>query len=143
MKSELFLKNILEILPLWNNKIVKPFRQSLQGKLSLELYYCMQLLRKYDPLTMTETARHLNMTKQSATKVVDKLCQIRFIERIPDINDRRIILIRTTDIGREYIDKHYCQDSSFFECIRQGLNQQEMAEMNQAIETLLRLLPKL
>lgn len=143
MNTELPFKNILEILPLWNNKIVKPFRQSLQGKLSLELYYCMQLLRKYEPLTMSETALRLNMTKQSATKVVNKLYSIQFIERILNTEDRRIIQIRTTDIGREYIDKNYIQDSTFFESIRQGLSPQEMNEMNQALETLLRIFPKL
>lgn len=143
MNNELLLKNILDILPLWNNKIVKPFKQSLQGELSLELYYCMQVLKKFEPLTMTETAQHLNMTKQTATKVVDKLYSIHFIERIADENDRRIIQIRTTDIGKNYIDKNYCKDSIFLEAIMESLNEEEMVKMNQAIETLKSLLPKI
>lgn len=143
MNPELLFKNMLELLPLWSNKIVKPFRQSLEGKMSLELYYCMQLLMKYEPLTMTEIAQRLNMTKQSATKVINKLYSIKFIERIPDISDRRIIQIHTTDLGKDYIDKKYCQDFLFVESVERGLTPQEMAEMNQAFETLTRLLPKL
>lgn len=81
--------------------------------------------------------------KQSATKVVDKLCSIGFVERITDANDRRIVQIRTTDIGKDYIDVIYCQDSVFIEAIHQSLDEEEMKEMNKAIETLIRLLPKL
>lgn len=143
MNSELLFKNILELLPLWSNQVVKPFRKSLEGRLSLELYYCMQQLIKYEPLTMTEISQRLNMTKQSATKVINKLYSIKFVVRVPSINDRRIIQIHTTDAGKDYIEKKYCQDSIFFESIKQALNPEEVAEMNRAIEMLIRLLPKL
>lgn len=143
MNSNLLFKNILELLPLWSNQVVKPFRKSLEGKLSLELYYCMQQLMKYEPLTMSEIAQQLNMTKQSATKVIDKLHAINFVVRVPSTEDRRIIQIHTTEVGKEYINEKYCQDSSFLDAIEEGLTPQEIAEMNQAIELLTRLLPKL
>lgn len=55
------------------------------------------------PLTMSEIARKLHLTLSSVTTLVDKLEKRKFVCRARTIEDRRLVRVELTGVGR----KHY------------------------------------
>ena len=59
------------------------------------------LERSGTPPTMGELSTELGIPLSSATRLVDGLVGARFIERVPDKNDRRVVRVQMTVTGRE------------------------------------------
>jgi DNA-binding MarR family transcriptional regulator len=51
--------------------------------------------------TMGELSTELGIPLSSATRIVDGLVGAKFIERVPDANDRRVVRVQMTAAGRE------------------------------------------
>jgi DNA-binding MarR family transcriptional regulator len=54
-----------------------------------------------DGMRLTDLAALASMTKQSVGELVDDLCKLGYVERVPDPADGRAKLIRLTDRGVE------------------------------------------
>ena len=52
--------------------------------------------------TMGELSSELDIPLSSATRIVDWLVSAKFVERIPDANDRRIVRIQPSENGRQF-----------------------------------------
>lgn len=141
-----FLKTqelLLKLLPLWQNKIVRPFKQILDDGITPEMYNCMQFLLWFDDgIAMTELSRTLRLPKQRMTKLADRLVREGFAARGSDPADRRIIKIALTDKARRYLEGVLSQDIESYKENFKSLDPQEMEEFQSAIETLFRLLSK-
>jgi DNA-binding MarR family transcriptional regulator len=59
------------------------------------------LERNKTPITMGELSTELGIPLSSATRIVDGLASAKYIERIQDANDRRIVRVQMTKTGRE------------------------------------------
>ena len=86
--SEKFVQNLLIAMPVWHSKLVRPFKDTLNGEMSLETYYCLQTLRMRGLATMTELAHELKVPKQQVTKLVDNLYQYQFVDGAPNVRLR-------------------------------------------------------
>jgi DNA-binding MarR family transcriptional regulator len=53
--------------------------------------------------TMKRIAEYLHIKAPSATSLVNGLVQIGYVKRISDPNDRRMVQMKITDKGREYL----------------------------------------
>lgn len=142
MKSEQIMENLLAILPYWHCKIDRPFKQSLKEKMSLEAYYCLQTLRQDGPMAMTELAARLRMTKQQATKLVEKLHGPGMVRRVYGEEDRRFITIEITELANHYIEQDYYKNSVFLQQLEEKIGPEELEEFGVAITALLKILPK-
>lgn len=138
-----FVQNLLAVLPSWNARLVRPFRDTLNKEMSLETYYCLETIKLHDSVTMTELSQYLKVPKQQVTKLVDKLSQYQFIERIYEEKDRRMIRIRLTNAAVSYIDEYYLKNTKFIENMEEKLTKEELEQLNRAMATLRELLPKL
>ncbi len=58
------------------------------------------LLMKRDNMSMSELSSILSIDNSTLTRLSDRLVKLDFIERVRDINDRRISKLRLTDNGR-------------------------------------------
>lgn len=141
--SEQFVQNLLAVLPSWNARLVRPFRDTLNKEMSLETYYCLETIKLHDSVTMTELSQYLKVPKQQVTKLVDRLSQYQFIERICDERDRRMIRIRLTGIAVSYIDEYYMKNTRFIENMEEKLTKEELEQLNCAMASLREILPKL
>jgi len=61
----------------------------------------VQELAKADTLTMNELSERMSVASSTMTRIVDNLVRDGIIERIGDDRDRRIVMVRLTDHGRE------------------------------------------
>jgi DNA-binding MarR family transcriptional regulator len=53
------------------------------------------------PITMGELSRELGVPLSTATRTMDWLVNNGYAERLPDLNDRRIVLVGLTRAGKE------------------------------------------
>lgn len=141
-----FLKTqelLLKLLPLWQNKIVRPFKQILDDGITPEMYNCMQFLLWFDDgIAMTELSKTLRLPKQRMTKLADRLVREGFAARGSDSADRRIIRLALTDKARRYLEGVLSQDIESYKENFKSLDPQEMEEFQSAVETLFRILSK-
>lgn len=141
--SEKFVRNLLSVMPGWHSKLVRPFRDTLNGEMSLETYYCLETLKMRETATMTELARQLRVPKQQVTKLVDKLSENGFVERMPNEEDRRVTRIRLTSKAVSYLDGYHLKNTAFIQSLEHRLTQEELSKINEALNVLGEILPKL
>lgn len=141
--SEHFVQNLLYVLPNWHSKLVRPFKDTLSSRMSLETYYCLETLKASGTVTMTELSGLLHVTKQQVTKLVDKLCECRFVERVFHEGDRRAVWIRTTPMANLYLEEYYLKNPDFLDSLEAQLSEEELSQLNHAVEILGMILPKL
>lgn len=130
-------------MPDWHSRLVRPFKEKLNGEMSLETYYCLQTLRMRGLATMTELAHELKVPKQQVTKLVDKLCECEFVERVQHAEDRRSVCIRLTPKAVTYLDSYYTKNRAFIESLEEQLTEEDIMRLNQAVGILSDILPKL
>jgi DNA-binding MarR family transcriptional regulator len=53
---------------------------------------------------MTDIAEYFGIELPSATSLLNKLYDQKFVERLTDPNDRRLVIIKLTKIGKEILD---------------------------------------
>lgn len=136
-------ESLLALLPLWNYKITKPFKQLLNEEISLEMYYCIQTLQwAGEPMSMTELTQFMRMPKQQMTKLVGRLVEGGFVRRIYDAADRRVIRLSVTDKAEEYIAKYLTEDAGYFRKLMEEMTEEDREDFRGAVETLIRVLAK-
>ena len=135
-----FTEMMLKLLPYWYYKIEKPFKMSLKDKMSLETYYCLQILQQDGSMTI---AARLKISKQQATKIIDTLNQHHFIERKYNERDRRYIRICVSDSAIQYIEENIYKNTDFPLQLEEKIGKEDVKRLEDAIATLLEILPKL
>ena len=138
MNNKNFTEELLRLLPYWHYRIDKPFKAFMKDKMSLETYYCLQVLLRKGPMTMTELTRHLNVSKQQATKLSHD-----FVRRLPTEHDRRCIVIEVTERAKDYMINTIYKDTSFADKLKQELGSDDMERLEQAVLTLSDVLSRL
>lgn len=63
--------------------------------------YTILELQKSESLTMNELSEKMNLNSSTMTRILDNLVRDKYISREKDEFDRRIVLVRLTDKGRE------------------------------------------
>lgn len=141
--SEQFVKNLIHTMPYWHSKLVRPFKDSLNGEMSLETYYCLETLKSCGAISMTEMARSLRIPKQQVTKLVDALTMHQFVERVHNEGDRRMIELRLTPAAISYMNDYYLKNKAFIHTLELQLTKAEIRQLNDAVIVLSEILSKL
>ena len=100
---ELIIENILLLKPLLFNRLIN--REVTSSVIPQGSHSVLAILEKKHSASMSEIGKELFMPKPNATALVDKLVDVRMVERISDSSDRRIVRIKITEFGKESIDK--------------------------------------
>lgn len=141
--TEAVVQHLLQVFPIWNAKLVRPFKESLKKEMSLETYYCLETIKYHGEMTMSQLAAKLKVPKQQVTKLIDRLSEHHFVERVHDTADRRTIWIRLTSDALVYLDDYYKKNHEFIGYLEDRLTTQELERMNDAVLTLKEILLKL
>ncbi len=147
MKKEeidLIQTTLLGVLPYWNYRIAKPFKQRLDEGVSMEMYYFLQTLRYCGgTMTISELMPWVGMQKQQMTKMTNRLAELGFIRRVYDSSDRRIIKIQITEKALDYIDHFLREDMGCFRRLLESMDEKDLADFKTATDILIRILPKI
>lgn len=128
---------LLDTIPAWHYWFARPFKRMLNNGVSLDMYYCIQSMRRSNrTMTMTELANFARMPKQQMSKLVDKLVDGGFAERLSDPDDRRIIRLRATEKADEYIAAFFEKDAAEYREFFDQLGKDELDPFCEALRTI-------
>jgi len=103
MDREKLAENILTIVPFMFKKLRKVFPPSGISKQQLELLFH---INHEDRKPMNFYSEKMMVPKSNLTVISDKLIMEGLIERVFDPNDRRIIILKITKKGIEYLGEY-------------------------------------
>ncbi len=93
-------------------------------------------------ISMSDIASYFRIELPSATSLVNKLCEQKFVERHADQNDRRLVLITLTKEGRTMFNEAMCERRKKLEKILSYLSEKEKADLSSIFKTLYNKLQK-
>ena len=76
-------------------------RDGKAGGLSIAQWHLLRQLAENDELPAGKLAAGADLTPASATQMLDHLAEMGWVERVRSDSDRRVVLNRLTDDGRE------------------------------------------
>jgi DNA-binding MarR family transcriptional regulator len=97
-------KSLFILLPTINRKLIRPMEQHVKHKLSPMQMNTLFILNEKESITMTELAKEMNVSKQQLTPIIDKLIESYLVCREYNANDRRIVKIRITSAGGDFLE---------------------------------------
>lgn len=118
---------------------IKSILKELEINFSQQHYTILKLLDENKHLYITEIVDILGITKSQMTVLVDKLIKMRYVNRIPDINDRRKIYISASKEGKKVASRINNAVNTQINNHLSKLNQEEL----EALESGLLILKKL
>lgn len=73
--------------------------------ISPQQYNILRILRGADePLNVQTIKDRMLERSPNATRLMDKLCAKKFIERCPSEHDRRVVKIAITEVGKDFLE---------------------------------------
>lgn len=99
-----FADKLNEIMPVIVKEFLKKQANEL-GKLTLPQFFILDYLTRQGESKMTDLALFLGVTTAAMTGIVERLVKNKFVQRIYEPEDRRIIKIKPTTKGLELVKK--------------------------------------
>jgi DNA-binding MarR family transcriptional regulator len=72
--------------------------------ISMAQLHVMHLLERHGEIAMSRLAEMLDVSDSAATGLIDRIEERGFVERIRVPEDRRIVLVRITPVGRQTLE---------------------------------------
>ena len=85
------------------NLILRLSPELIQGKVSYPQFFLLAYLEEEECLSMSSIARMMGHSTAAATGMVDKLEELGHLKRFTAAADRRKIMVRITDRGKELV----------------------------------------
>lgn len=95
--------NLSEGLDLWHQVTMASVRNSEPDLSNRQMAVLMTIYLSEGPHTVRSLAKHLSVTKAVISRAIDRLCSYGYIERAPDIRDKRSVIMRRTSGGINYL----------------------------------------
>lgn len=132
-----------KILPLFQQKLIKPFEQIAKSKISPMQFYVIFTLKEKGPLAMTQLSNELLTSKQQMTPIIDKLIEFGFVERKHDEIDRRIVKITLSSSGKLFLEKQKMEMFDMLKTKIQNLSDDDLSTLYKAFLEIRRVIDKL
>ncbi|MEI8201777.1 MAG: MarR family transcriptional regulator [Bacteroidota bacterium] len=110
------IDNIISVKPMFYKTLGKPVPMS--SDITPGAYYALMYLKKHDMFSMSDLGKMLQISKPNVTALVNKLIAKGFVIRSSDKLDRRLIMIRLSAKGSQFIEKN---NKKYFEQIKSKL----------------------
>ncbi len=106
-----YRRQVISTLPediLWRKERLEKLSQTDESKRvgDKDLFYRVGLIiaRQGEPVTMGDLSKALDVPLSTATRIVDRLVEYNYAQRVADAEDRRVVRITWTDEGREMFE---------------------------------------
>lgn len=131
---EKMLDDFLVYFPVFYQKVIssKDFHSK---QTSASYYQILGVLMYHDSLPISVIGDILYISRPNMTSYIDKLVKDGMVERIPDEKDRRIIRIKLTSGGLEFIKKSRLIVEENMRENLSSLNAEELEGLYKAIKT--------
>jgi len=96
--------NIISMNPMLYKKLGKPV--PMNSDITPGAYYSLLYLKKCETLSMSNLGEKLLISKPNVTALINKLIAKGLVIRSSDKHDRRIIMIRLSSKGIQFVEKN-------------------------------------
>ncbi len=104
MTSKELVEQLYTIVPSINHKF---FHQIPKGGIPKQQLRLLHAIRHHDGKPMKFFSEDMNISKPNLTKLVDHLIEQGWVERGRSEEDRRIVILTTTEAGRNELSTHF------------------------------------
>lgn len=103
----------------------------------------LRLLKINNELPMSELSEKIQVTKPNVTLLIDKLEKRGYVERVNASHDRRIIFIKLSNAGDEFVESYVKKLHGYFTTMFSKLSSEDLGAFKSNISSLKELLSKL
>ncbi len=97
----------------------------------------LRIVSEHGPLRLSTLAEHLRIAPRSATEVADALQERGFVQRMPDPDDRRAVLLSVTEAGAQAAHRHAAARRAGAEAFFGRLSPGDRASLERILRSLL------
>jgi DNA-binding MarR family transcriptional regulator len=131
------------LLPVFQQKLIKPFEQFAKSKISPMQFHVMFILEEKGDLSMSQLSHEMLTSKQQMTPIIDKLVEHGFIEREHDKMDRRVVKITMSLSGRQFLEKQKVEVFDMLKKKIMNLGDDDLSALHKAFLEIGKVLDKL
>ena len=103
-----------------------------QDKVSFPQFFLLAYLSSEEYLTMSDIAQKMGHSTAAATGLVDRLQDLKLVERVHAVDDRRKIMVRITKSGSELVAKMRGEIASSLSDVMATMDEEEADTINHA-----------
>ncbi len=140
MEREKLVEKFLVFFPLIYKKLMKDIPASIISKQKFGL---LQIIHNHDCNTMSYYSRKIMISKPNLTVMADKLIEENLIERTYDPNDRRVIILKITEKGKNVLEKHKIKIKEVIVKKFDMLSDEEINKLNELVDEMESILIKM
>ena len=96
-------EEVAQLMPMIARRILLGFFQSID--ITQTQIFTIMTLSEQSPVRLSQLSKKLQISAPTVTGIVDRLEKSGFVQRIPDIKDRRVINVDLTAEGRHIAKK--------------------------------------
>jgi DNA-binding MarR family transcriptional regulator len=133
--------NLLAMLPLYHRHIFKVSAGA--SGIRIAQYRALGMLMKSGPLSMSEIGKLLYISKPYMTVLANILVENGWAERKYDPDDRRVIKISITPLGKKHLQQAFEIYRADVKELISGLDPKDIRQLSAALEDLQKIFAKL
>lgn len=134
---------MIALMGSFRHKLILPFEQSHRGAISRMQYNTLRRLRETGPLSISDLAAEINVSKQQMTPIISKLLEKNLIQRTVNATDHRSTLISLTEDGFALLTAIKTRIKAILKERLRQVDDAELATLRESLENLNRLLERL
>ena len=108
----------------------------LRRGVSMSNLHVLSMLERHGALTMSRIAEALDVSLSNATGVVDRMEERGLVERIRDGEDRRVVHVGLTEVGRSVLSDIEVFQSDALSAILDQLDERQLDRLTTALDDL-------
>lgn len=143
MNRQQTAEQIIELFHLLKKSLIRYAAHRVKQKISpMQLHVLFSMLEK-DVFTMSELANVVLISKQQLTPIIDKLVGAGLVLREQDGDDRRVVRIRLSPEGKDFLTVHMQDVIRVFDTKLASLGSDDLERLDAVLTELRQLLRKL
>ena len=129
-------REILDVTPQIIQAIRVQMRAQHQHDLSVPQFRTLTFLSRHPGSSLSAAAEHIGLTLPTMSVLIEGLVQRGLVDRVPDLRDRRRVLLTLTPEGQQLHRAAMEGAAAWLAALLEPLSEHERAAVIQALETL-------
>ena len=143
MMIDTVAQNTFHVLPLIKKRLLHMDLVQREHGTPLSHVQVLAMLQDVGTMSVSEISRRLGIAKPNITPLVDRLFEAGYVDRQHDENDRRVVNIVLLEAGKEKLAAIRATISSQIQSQSEGLSVSEFRELNESLQSIVRILSSL
>ena len=140
---EELIEKLVYLIPTLEKRLIKSLDIGCEPNLSPLQHRAIFILHDEGMLSMSELSKNMSVSKQQLTIIIDKLLKANFVERVYNKNDRRIINVKLSEEGNNFLCLFKTKIVKDMHLRVKALNEDEVNTLLNAIDDIYNITKKL